>query len=141
MYADNITKSCVSICPLYSFADLSTGYGLCVFVCPELNNGSKQYSDNSTKTCVLVCPATNSTWGDNTTRRCVAVCPLGSYAQLTPYRYCVAVCAADTWGEDVTRTCVYSPLLCPIVNGSLYYAYNTTHMCVKQCPSNESLWG
>ena len=122
MFADNQTKTCVTVCPLYSYADLSTGVGLCVFVCPTLVNGTLQFADNSSRSCVTICPSANSTFGDNDTVSCVNSCPLGSYAQETPYRYCVAKCATGTWGEDIKRTCVTSPLMCPTVNGSLYYA-------------------
>jgi len=147
MYADNLTFSCVTTCPTYSYADLSTGYGLCVYVCPALNNGTLQFADNSTKTCVTTCPSSQSTYGDNTTLSCVKTCPVGSYAQYTinPFRYCVSVCAVGTWGEDVKRTCVTSPLMCPTVNGSMYYAENISTMCVKICPgptaSTPGSWG
>jgi hypothetical protein len=141
MYADNITKTCVTTCPKYSFADLSQGYGMCVYVCPSLTNGTLQYADNSTKLCVKICPAANGTWGDNSTWSCVLTCPNGTYAQLSPYRYCVTNCALGTWGSDITRYCVSSPLLCPVVNGSNYYADNTTTMCVKVCPASAGLWG
>jgi hypothetical protein len=30
MYADNYTKTCVTTCPTYAYADLSKGYGMCV---------------------------------------------------------------------------------------------------------------
>lgn len=53
MYADNLTFSCVTECPTYSYADLSTNYGLCVYVCPSLTNGTLQFADNSTKKCVI----------------------------------------------------------------------------------------
>ena len=98
MYAENLTSSCVTQCPTYSYADLSTGVGLCVYVCPSLTNGTLQFADNSTKKCVTICPVGNSTFGDNKTLTCVNTCPLGSYAQVTPNRYCVAKCAVGTWG-------------------------------------------
>jgi hypothetical protein len=98
MYADNLTFSCVTVCPTYSYADLSTGNGLCVYVCPPLANTTLQYADNSTKKCVTVCPSASATFGDNVTVACVNTCPLGSYAQVTPNRYCVAKCAVGTWG-------------------------------------------
>lgn len=56
MYADNLTKTCVEECPTYSYADLSQGYGMCVYVCPKLTNNTLQFADNSTKQCVMVCP-------------------------------------------------------------------------------------
>lgn len=145
MYADNITFSCVEVCPTYSFADLSQGFGMCVYVCPNLTNGTRQFADNSTKTCVTVCPSSQSTFGDNLTVSCVNTCPLGSFAQTVPLRYCVAKCAVGTWGEHLKRTCVTSPLLCPTVNGTKYYAENISTMCVKTCPgstnSTAGSWG
>lgn len=81
MYADNLTFTCVTQCPTYSYADLSTGYGLCVYVCPRLSNNTLQFADNSTKSCVTVCPSSQATFGDNVTVSCVKTCPLGSYAQ------------------------------------------------------------
>jgi len=84
-----MTKTCVTRCPTYSFADLSLGYGLCVDICPNLLNGTRQFADNSTKTCVTICPSSNLTFGSNLTRTCVYTCPVGSYAQQFPDRYCV----------------------------------------------------
>jgi hypothetical protein len=145
MFAENISKTCVSECPTYSYADLSKGYGMCVYVCPSYANTTLQFADNSTKTCVSICPSTNSTWGDNSTLSCVLTCPTGSYAQEVPYRYCVQKCAVDTWGEDIRRTCVTSPLMCPTVNGSYYYAENISTMCVLNCPgptnTSAGSWG
>lgn len=98
MYGDNLTHTCVTTCPTYTFADLSQGFGLCVNICPNLTNGTLQFADNSTKKCVTVCPASNSTFGDNSTRKCVYSCPNGTFAQPLPYRYCVVVCSLGTWG-------------------------------------------
>lgn len=134
-YSDNLTFSCVTECPTYSYADLSTGYGECVYVCPNLTNNTRQFADNSTKKCVTVCPSGQSTFGDNVTRSCVITCPNGSFAQTVPSRYCVAVCSTGTWGETIKNTCVTSPKLCPTVNGSMYYAENISTMCVKKCPA------
>jgi hypothetical protein len=134
MYGDNITRTCVTSCPTFTFADLSQGFGLCVNECPSLINGTLQFADNSTKSCVTVCPIGNKTFGDNRTLSCVYTCPPGSYAQPLPYRYCVWKCSTGTWGENVKRTCVDSPRLCPIINGTLYYGENITTMCVQTCP-------
>jgi hypothetical protein len=133
MYGDNITHTCVTSCPTYTYNDLSQGLGLCVNVCPKLNNGTLQFADPSTKNCVTVCP--NSTFGDNSTVACVYRCPAGSFSQPLPYRYCVAVCSIGTWGETIQNSCVSSPWLCPIINGSIYYGDDTTTMCVKTCPA------
>ena len=88
-FGDNLTHTCVAACPTYTFADLSTGIGLCVYICPNLTNGTYQFADNSSKTCLTVCPASNFTFGDNVTRSCVYTCPSGSFAQVIPSRYCV----------------------------------------------------
>lgn len=81
MYADNITKTCVTKCPTFSFSDLSQGHGMCVYVCPSLANGTLQFADNHTNTCQTICPAANATWGENDTLTCVSTCPNGTYAQ------------------------------------------------------------
>lgn len=145
MYGDNLTHTCVTACPTYTFADLSVGYGLCVNVCPSLNNGTLQFADNSTKSCVTVCPSSNFTFGDNFTLSCVYNCPNGTFAQPLPSRYCVVKCSLGTWGETVRYTCVNSPLLCPTINGTLFYGDNITTMCVQTCPAATSTtpdyWG
>jgi len=85
MYADNLTRTCVTKCPPYSYADFSNNWGMCVYICPNLTNTTLQFADNYTQLCVTVCPAANATWGDNSTGSCVSTCPSGSYAQEDKY--------------------------------------------------------
>lgn len=115
---------------------------MCVDSCPVTAVGADlQFADNLTKTCVTVCPSSQNTWGDPISLACVLVCPLNYYAQQVPVRHCVTVCSSGTWGQDIKRTCVTTPFDCPTVNGTHYYADDSTTMCVETCPQNVDTWG
>ena len=60
-------------------------------------------------------------------------CPPDFFAQEDPVRHCVDTCAEETWGDPVRRFCVVAPSSCPTINGTHYYAENTTHMCMPTC--------
>ena len=147
MYADNITKSCVETCPTHFYGDLQRGYGMCVSECPRINSSDTnypdeyQFADNFSKTCVRICPEDQNTFGDVVWLACVYTCPDGYFAQEEPVRHCVQVCDDDTWGDPIRKFCVTSPMDCPTINDTHYYAENTTHMCVERCPSSEDTWG
>jgi hypothetical protein len=134
-YADNISRTCLSVCPKIStttfYGDTSTGYPICVVICPTV---PVLFGLNTTQICISKCPY--GTYGDQTgNRTCIDQCPVISgnpdilwYGQIG-IQLCVTLCATGTYGNNITRVCG-APTDCPLNT----YADPSTNMCINTCP-------
>lgn len=122
-YGENTTRRCVTNCETWgTYGDPFTSF--CVRNCP-----TNSFADNLTDTCVPQCPP--GTYGDNSTWQCVLMCPLNPalYAD-TVLRVCVINCPNNFYGDDLFRICTAS---CPNTPPNIYYAYDLTRRCFKDC--------
>jgi hypothetical protein len=111
----------VSNCSIGTFGD-STSRN-CVAQCPNVSTTgtSTFYGDTSTGqyVCVAICPILPALFGRNDTNRCVTTCPIPNYGDQTGNRSCVPTC--------------------PIISGVVYFAQNTSRICVTVCITGT--WG
>jgi hypothetical protein len=117
LYRDNFTMSCVSVCPDYTYANVSNN--LCVSSCFPL------YASNFNKSCVAVCP--NNTTASNSTYSCQSQCDYGNY---TLNNVCYNSCIEPYFADNLTRKCV---LNCPV--NLLTFADPLTKKCASLCQS------
>jgi len=171
--ADNTTFTCVVDCPANYYADkITTTSPICRSVCLTVAVNSSTFADNSTGTglCVWTCSVNPPRFGDTTgglnicvavcsigllgdqtgNRLCVAGCPSGYFAQNDSTRQCVTRCKPGTYGYN--RICYTNPLSCPsnsfaddqnnlcdACNASLgTFGDPVSGRCVSQCPVNPS---
>jgi hypothetical protein len=120
-FGDNNTRSCVTNCSLGKFGDPTSRN--CVTQCPSFatTGTSTFYGDTSTGQyiCVTICPILPALFGRDDTNRCVATCPSPLYGDQTANRTCLATC--------------------PIVGSLVYFAQNTSRICVTVCITGT--WG
>lgn len=152
MFANNITQTWESVCPLnpLTFGDRTLRYCIpgCLGStladpstrqCETACQNSRYFADFLNNKCVLVCPP--GYFANNNNKRCETICTAG-YAYSLDLT-CVATCPAPYSGYNngTARLCV---LRCPTnfysfnrVCGtgctSPYYADNSTNMCVLSC--------
>lgn len=165
MFAENITRTCVSKCPnktdLYGDDTFMVG-NLTVPFCVKLCS-SGLYADPYTLTCVGACNKNPQTYGfdnttngvyDNTTQRiCLASCPYPYIADNTTFT-CVLYCGSTDlpYLDKASKSCVlnctsliYKFSYMPanrITNGTCvdycptgFFALLTNHTCVTRCPT------
>jgi hypothetical protein len=104
-YADmnNATRLCVAITEcsptLNLFADNSSKS--CVSVCPTVPS---TFGNPLNRQCMSTCPSANNLYADNLTRRCVNPCPAPTYADPLS-QTCVSLCKPTYFGINTTRMC------------------------------------
>ena len=116
---DNMTMSCVQVCPDYYYANASNLE--CVLTCAPL------YADDQTKSCVEVCPAGKT--ASNHSFLCQDYCNFGEFAL---QGVCVTDCPNPTFADNLTRACISG---CP--GDPLTFADPVNRRCVLTCNSTE----
>ena len=134
IYADNHTRTCVSLCPSSQSYYADSLNLACVTNCPWNNPVNYYtYKDPSTQRCVTSCPSNPSYFRDTTTQTCVNSCP-SPYFAVASTRLCDLVCPPGFFEDNLTRTCVST---CQQDPNPFYYFTNTTsnsNECVQFCP-------
>jgi hypothetical protein len=134
-YADFLTTNnpiCRATCLSGTYADNSTGTGLCVYRCsvypPRFGDAT-----GGLNLCVEVC--TVGLYGDQTgNRTCINYCPLNYFAQNDTTRQCVTKCKSGTYGQN--RWCNDNPFNCT----SNTFANDANNLC-DGCSAVQATWG
>lgn len=132
-YADRIATNnptCRTSCLTNTYADNSTGTGICSFGCPSQ---PPRFGDPNNNLCVLIC--TPPLFGDQTgLRLCVGQCPSGFFSQNDTTRQCVNRCKPGSYGSAFR--CLTDPKDCP----ANQFANDATNLC-DYCDASLGTWG
>ena len=77
-YADEVSGTCVEVCPQTLWAEDVTW--TCVSDCDPVNAVKILYRNHNNQKCVPLCPSDPDEYADESTGNCVRTCPPGSYA-------------------------------------------------------------
>lgn len=127
-FADNVTQTWVTTCPINPLAFGDTTLRYCIANCL-----SGTFADPATRTCNTACQ-NSSYFADSTTNLCVMVCPSGYFANSNT-GLCENLCSTG-YAYSLTRTCVS---VCPAPYSG--YDNGTAFICVFKCPSNYYSYG
>lgn len=134
-YADFVTSTnpiCRATCLTNTYADNSTGTGLCVVKCSTY---PARFGDptGGLNLCVAVCSP--GLFGDETGNRiCTNYCPATYFAQNDATRLCVKRCKPGTYGQN--RWCNTDPFNCTANT----FANDFNNLC-DGCSAVQSTWG
>ena len=121
LYADSITHMCVPDCIDGYFANDDGN------TCEETCSQFGTIADNSTNKCVDLCPTDPDYYEED--GACVMHCSSGLFADPTAnLRKCQNPCEEGLWGDPVSGRCLDYCL-------PGYFRYNTTNLCVLECPT------
>ena len=98
-FADNVTQTWVTTCPInpLAFGDITLKY--CIADCL-----SGTFADPATRRCNSSGCQNSSYFADSTTNQCVLVCPAGYFSNTNNGR-CESICSSG-YAYNITRACV-----------------------------------
>jgi hypothetical protein len=116
----------MDVCPTPNYGDTSTGYGICVTICPSLPS---LYAYIPTRLCVSLCPSTGNYFAYDGNRTCVTSCPAGTFAY-TPTRKCLSSCPVGYYSDNFTSNYVCQASYTSCTQG---FGDDYLHSCVLIC--------